>query len=207
MKKNSLFQIYSGSRISNCLKLVKRAVSFFPPRIVMAGLLVMMLSVTIIPAKEPTSLTNYRLPENLELEVGSSCSFGPPLPLQEQAWQYAVSGQKPPVGFETARALLLLTSELPPDRPASLDAVDPQIGSYRLLSGAVIGLHDDAGKPVASISTSRANNKTLYSMYARSVLVPNWSRHTDRCDAFFAADAGRRRLGPASPRRRAGTPA
>jgi subtilisin family serine protease len=131
---------------------------------VIAGLLMMMLTVTIIPARDSTALGEGRLLDNLEIKAGPGC-YGPPFPLEEGGWKYVLSGEKPPVGFHTALALLYLTAEVPPDRPASLESVDLQTGSYRLLSGSVIGLHDDAGKPVASISTTRANTKTLYSMY------------------------------------------
>ena len=162
MKKNSLFQIYSASKISNCLKLVKQAICLFPPRMVIAGLLMMMLTVTIIPARDSTAVGEARLLDSLEVRAGPGC-FGPPISLEEGGWKYALSEKGPPDGvpLHTAYALMILTSELPQDRPASLDAVDFQTGSYRLLSGSVIGLHDDAGNPVASVSTSRANTSTL----------------------------------------------
>ena len=108
-----------------------------------------MLTVTIIPTRDSTALGEAQLLDSLEVRAGPGC-YGPPFPLGEGGWKYVLSGEEPPVGFHTALALLYLTAEVPPDRPASLESVDLQTGSYRLLSGSVIGLHDDAGQPVGA---------------------------------------------------------
>jgi hypothetical protein len=47
----------------------------------LAGLLVMMLTVTIIPAKDSTAVGEARLLDSLEVRAGPGC-YGPPFPLE-----------------------------------------------------------------------------------------------------------------------------
>ena len=166
MQKKNTVKIYTGTRMANSLRIIKQTAGWFPPRIIIAGLLMMTLTVTIIPARGSAPVGGYRLPEKLDLKVegGPGC-FGPVLPADRVAWKDIIAG-RPPEGLETANALLMLTSDLPEDRPPSLDSVNHQVGSLRLLTGSVIGLKDDTGKTVASVATSRPSTDTLYRIYS-----------------------------------------
>jgi len=192
MKNNTLFHITSGSKIPIFLRILKQAIFSLHLRSIMAGLLVMTLTISIEGVElgdsaggrspyspdlsvdlsvEPSSDSGTGSVSGSDAFIGSGCALEMLYDLEGVPWKHAFSDGPPPEGEGawTGVALSILTGVISPKKREEYkfeyQSTDTQAARFRMLSGSYIGLYSDADKPLATVSTSYFNANTLHSFW------------------------------------------
>lgn len=165
MKNNTLFRIYSGSKIPIFLRNLKQALFSLRLRTIIAGLLVLQLTITI-EAQKPAITVMGRSPYSFDESPGPGCDMELDYSLEGGVpWRHAFSGQPPPQGFATGIAIAILTGVIPPEKLEEFKPTDTPTARLRMLSVSSIVLYGDSDKPIATVSTSNFGTHTLRNIW------------------------------------------
>jgi subtilisin family serine protease len=192
MKNNTLFHITSGSKIPIFLRSLKQAIFSLRLRSILAGLLMMTLTISI-EGVELGDSAGGRSPYSPDLAVnlsvdsgsdsgtssvsgtnpfiGSGCALETRYDLEGVPWKYAFSDGPPPAekGAWAGAAISILTGVISPKKREEYkfeyQSTDNQAARFRLLSGSYMALYNDANEPLATVSTSYFNAHTLRSFW------------------------------------------
>jgi len=190
MKNNTLFHITSGSKIPIFLRILKQAIFSLRLRSILAGLLVMTLTISIEGVELGDSAggrSAYSPDLSVDLSVGpssdsgsgsvsdsfigSGCAMEMRYDLEGVPWRYLFSDGPPPEGEGnwTGAAISILTGVISPKKfeeyRSDYESTDTPAARFRMLSGSYLALYGDADKPLATVSTSYFNAHTLRSFW------------------------------------------
>jgi hypothetical protein len=151
------------------MRVLKQAVFALRFRVIVAGLLVMALTITIEAFNGPTVSYDFLHPEKFDLTISPGCAAQLGIPVKGVSWKHAFSGQLPPPGTQTQSFNFWYGGKLPKEELDYFNSTDSWTARHRLLLGTSINYYDASDKFVGGLSNPFTQPRYFKEMWTGNI--------------------------------------